>query len=191
MVQALPDDIEPPTWGEFLEIVRPSLEEAESLIPSMALADLHDAVLLFFRNSVVSASGFDADAPYDYTAVLVHGLVYLAQIQEMEGGWDDDVRAALVTSGCIGSELIGEEESSGDDPQGDTSTATAAPESAPTQTPTSTARATPEQRPLRPRRQRRGPHRSLCPLRPRRQRKRPSRPPPPHQPTCGTPWRVR
>ena len=144
MVQALPDDIEPPTWGEFLEIVRPSLEEAESLIPPMALADLHDAVLLFFRNSVVSASGFDADAPYDYTAVLVHGLVYLAQIQEMEGGWDDDVRAALVTSGCIGSELIGEEESSGDDPQGDTSTATAAPESAPTQTPTSTARATPE-----------------------------------------------
>ncbi len=133
---ALPDDIEPPTWGEFLEIVRPSLEEAESLIPPMALADLHDAVLLFFRNSVVSASGFDADAPYDYTALLVHGLVYLAQIQEMEGGWDDDVRAALVTSGCIDSELIGEEESSGDDPQDDTPTATATPESAPTQTPT-------------------------------------------------------
>ena len=133
---ALPDDIEPPTWGEFLEIVRPSLEEAEALIPPMALTDLHDAVLLFFRNSVVSASEFDADASYDYTALLVHGLVYLAQIQEMAGGWDDDVRAALVASGCIGSELIGEEESSGDDPQGDTSTATAAPESAPTQTPT-------------------------------------------------------
>ena len=144
---ALPDDIEPPTWGEFLEIVRPSLEEAESLIPPMALADLHDAVLLFFRNSVVSASGFDADAPYEYTALLVHGLVYLAQIQEMEGGLDDDVRAALVTSGCIGSELIGEEESSGDDPQGDTSTATAAPESASTQTPTPTATATPESAP--------------------------------------------
>ena len=141
---ALPDDIEPPTWGEFLEIVRPSLEEAESLIPPMALADLHDAVLLFFRNSVVSASGFDADAPYDYTALLVHGLVYLAQIQEMEEGWDDDLRAALVTSGCIGSELIGEEESSGDDPQGDTSTVTAAPESAPTQTPTPSATAAPE-----------------------------------------------
>ncbi len=141
---ALPDDIEPPTWGEFQETVRPSLEEAEALIPPMALTDLHDAVLLFFRNVSVSASEFDADAPYDYTALLVHGLVYFAQIQEMAGGWDDDVRAALVASGCIGSELIGEEESSGDDPQGDTSTATAAPESAPTQTPTSTARATPE-----------------------------------------------
>ena len=141
---ALPDDIEPPTWGEFQETVRPSLEEAEALIPPMALTDLHDAVLLFFRNVSVSASEFDADAPYDYTALLVHGLVYFAQIQEMAGGWDDDVRAALVASGCIGSELIGEEESSGDDPQGDTSTATAAPESAPTQTPTSTATATPE-----------------------------------------------
>ena len=141
---ALPDDIEPPTWGEFQETVRPSLEEAEALIPPMALTDLHDAVLLFFRNVSVSASEFDADAPYDYTALLVHGLVYFAQIQEMAGGWDDDVRAALVASGCIGSELIGEEESSGDDPQGDTSTATAAPESAPTQTPTPTARATPE-----------------------------------------------
>ena len=141
---ALPDDIDPPTWGEFQETVRPSLEEAEALIPPMALTDLHDAVLLFFRNVSVSASEFDADAPYDYTALLVHGLVYFAQIQEMAGGWDDDVRAALVASGCIGSELIGEEESSGDDPQGDTSTATAAPESAPTQTPTSTATATPE-----------------------------------------------
>ena len=141
---ALPDDIEPPTWGEFLEIVRPSLEEAEALIPPMALTDLHDAVLLFFRNSVVSASEFDADASYDYTALLVHGLVYLAQIQEMAGGWDDDVRAALVASGCIGSELIGEEESSGDDPQGDTSTATAAPESAPTQTPTPSDTPTPQ-----------------------------------------------
>ena len=141
---ALPDDIEPPTWGEFQETVRPSLEEAEALIPPMALTDLHDAVLLFFRNVSVSASEFDADAPYDYTALLVHGLVYFAQIQEMAGGWDDDVRAALVASGCIGSGLIGEEESSGDDPQGDTSTATAAPESAPTQTPTSTATATPE-----------------------------------------------
>ena len=144
---ALPDDIEPPTWGEFQETVRPSLEEAEALIPPMALTDLHDAVLLFFRNVSVSASEFDADAPYDYTALLVHGLVYFAQIQEMAGGWDDDVRAALVASGCIGSELIGEEESSGDDPQGDTSTATAAPESAPTQTPTSTATATPESAP--------------------------------------------
>ena len=141
---ALPDDIEPPTWGEFQETVRPSLEEAEALIPPMALTDLHDAVLLFFRNVSVSASEFDADAPYDYTALLVHGLVYFAQIQEMAGGWDDDVRAALVASGCIGSDLIGEEESSGDDPQGDTSTATATPESAPTQTPTSTATATPE-----------------------------------------------
>ena len=141
---ALPDDIEPPTWGEFLEIVRPSLEEAEALIPPMALTDLHDAVLLFFRNSVVSASEFDADASYGYTALLVHGLVYLAQIQEMAGGWDDDVRAALVASGCIGSELIGEEESSGDDPQGDTSTATAASESAPTQTPTPTETAAPQ-----------------------------------------------
>ena len=141
---ALPDDIEPPTWGEFLEIVSPSLEEAESLTPPMALAGLHDAVRLFFRNSVVSASGFDADAPYDYTALLVHGIVYLAQIQEMVEGWDDDVRAALVTSGCIGSELIGEEESSGDGPQGDTPTATAAPESAPTQTPTPSATAAPE-----------------------------------------------
>ena len=141
---ALPDDIEPPTWGEFLEIVRPSLEEAESLIPPMALTDLHDAVLLFLRGLSASASQFDADASYEYTALLVHGLVYLAQIQEMEGGWDDDVRAALVTSGCIGSELIGEEESSGDDPQGDTSTATAAPESAPTQTPTPSATAAPE-----------------------------------------------
>ncbi len=139
---ALPDDIEPPTWGEFQETVRPSLEEAEALIPPMALTDLHDAVLLFFRNVSVSASEFDADAPYDYTALLVHGLVYFAQIQEMAASWDDDVRAALVASGCIGSELIGEEESSGDDPQGDTSTATAAPESAPTQTPTPTARAT-------------------------------------------------
>ena len=144
---ALPDDIEPPTWGEFQETVRPSLEEAEALIPPMALTDLHDAVLLFFRNVSVSASEFDADAPYDYTALLVHGLVYFAQIQEMAGGWDDDVRAALVASGCIGSELIGEEESSGDDPQGDTSTATAAPESAPTQTPTSTATAAPESAP--------------------------------------------
>ncbi len=144
---ALPDDIEPPTWREFLEIVRPSLEEAESLIPPMALADLHDAVLLFFRNSVVSASGFDADAPYDYTALLVHGLVYLAQIQEMEGDWDDDVRATLVASGCIGSELIGGEESSGEDPQGDMSTETAAPESAPTQTPTPTETAAPESAP--------------------------------------------
>ena len=143
----LPDDIEPPTWGEFQETVRPSLEEAEALIPPMALTDLHDAVLLFFRNVSVSASEFDADAPYDYTALLVHGLVYFAQIQEMAGGWDDDVRAALVASGCIGSELIGEEESSGDDPQGDTSTATATPESAPTQTPTPTARATPESAP--------------------------------------------
>ena len=141
---ALPDDIEPPTWGEFLEVVSPSLEEAESLTPPMALAGLHDAVRLFFRNSVVSASGFDADAPYDYTALLVHGIVYLAQIQEMVEGWDDDVRAALVTSGCIGSELIGEEESSGDGPQGDTPTATAAPESAPTQTPTPSATAAPE-----------------------------------------------
>ena len=141
---ALPDDIEPPTWGEFLEIVRPSLEEAEALIPPMALTDLHDAVLLFFRNSVVSASEFDADASYDYTALLVHGLVYLAQIQEMAEGWDDDVRAALVASGCIGSELIGEEESSGDDPQGDTPTATAAPESTSTHTPTPTATAAPE-----------------------------------------------
>ena len=141
---ALPDDIEPPTWGEFLEIVRPSLEEAEALIPPMALTDLHDAVLLFFRNVSVSASEFDADASYDYTALLVHGLVYFAQIQEMAGGWDDDVRAALVASGCIGSELIGEEESSGDDPQGDTSTATAAPESAPTQTPTPSDTPTPQ-----------------------------------------------
>ena len=141
---ALPDDIEPPTWGEFLEIVRPSLEEAEALIPPMALTDLHDAVLLFFRNISVSASEFDADASYDYTALLVHGLVYFAQIQEMAGGWDDDVRAALVASGCIGSELIGEEESSGDDPQGDTSTATAAPESAPTQTPTPSDTPTPQ-----------------------------------------------
>ena len=141
---ALPDDIEPPTWGEFQETVRPSLEEAEALIPPMALTDLHDAVLLFFRNVSVSASEFDADAPYDYTALLVHGLVYFAQIQEMAASWDDDVRAALVASGCIGPEVIGKEESSGDDPQGDTSTATAAPESAPTQTPTPTARATPE-----------------------------------------------
>ena len=141
---ALPDDIEPPTWGEFLEIVRPSLEEAEALIPPMALTDLHDAVLLFFRNVSVSASEFDADASYDYTALLVHGLVYFAQIQEMAGGWDDDVRAALVASGCIGSELIGEEESSGDDLQGDTSTATAAPESAPTQTPTPSDTPTPQ-----------------------------------------------
>ena len=141
---ALPDDIEPPTWGEFQETVRPSLEEAEALIQPMALTDLHDAVLLFFRNVSVSASEFDADAPYDYTALLVHGLVYFAQIQEMAASWDDDVRAALVASGCIGPEVIGKEESSGDDPQGDTSTATAAPESAPTQTPTPTARATPE-----------------------------------------------
>ena len=141
---ALPDDIEPPTWGEFQETVRPSLEEAEALIQPMALTDLHDAVLLFFRNVSVSASEFDADAPYDYTALLVHGLVYFAQIQEMAASWDDDVRAALVASGCIGPEVIGKEESSGDDPQGDTSTATAAPESAPTQTPTPTATATPE-----------------------------------------------
>ena len=148
---ALPDDIEPPTWGEFLEIVRPSLEEAEALIPPMALTDLHDAVLLFFRNVSVSASEFDADASYDYTALLVHGLVYFAQIQEMAGGWDDDVRAALVASGCIGSELIGEEESSGDDPQGDTSTATAAPESAPTQTPTPSDTPTPESAPTQTR----------------------------------------
>ena len=83
---ALPDDIEPPTWGEFQETVRPSLEEAEALIPPMALTDLHDAVLLFFRNVSVSASEFDADAPYDYTALLVHGLVYFAQIQEMARG---------------------------------------------------------------------------------------------------------
>ncbi len=144
---ALPDDIEPPTWGEFLEIVRPSLEEAEALIPPMALTDLHDAVLLFFRNVSVSASEFDPDASYDYTALLVHGLVYFAQIQEMAGGWDDDVRAALVASGCIGAELIGEEESSGDDPQGDTSTATAAPESAPTQTPTPSDTPTPQPAP--------------------------------------------
>ena len=104
---ALPDDIEPPTWGEFLEIVRPSLEEAEALIPPMALTGLHDAVLLFFRNSVVSASGFDADTPYDYTVLLVHGLVYVGQIDEMKGDWDDDVRAALVASGCIGPEIFG------------------------------------------------------------------------------------
>ena len=140
---ALPDDIEPPTWGEFLEIVTPSLEEAESLTPPIALTDLHDAVLLFFRNSVVSASEFDADAPYDYTALLFHGLVYLAQIQEMAASWDDDVSAALVASGCIGPEVIGKEESSGDDPQGDTSTATAAPESAPTQTRTPSGTPTP------------------------------------------------
>ena len=140
---ALPDDIEPPTWGEFQETVRPSLEEAEALIPPMALTDLHDAVLLFFRNVSVSASEFDADAPYDYTALLVHGLVYFAQIQEMAASWDDDVRAALVASGCIGPEVIGKEESSGDDPQGDTSTATAAPESAPTQTRTPSGTPTP------------------------------------------------
>ena len=141
---ALPDDIEPPTWGEFQETVRPSLEEAEALIPPMALTDLHDAVLLFFRNVSVSASEFDADAPYDYTALLVHGLVYFAQIQEMEASWDDDVRAALVASGCIGPEVIGKEESSGDDPQGDTPTATAAPESAPTQTPPPSDTPTPQ-----------------------------------------------
>ena len=134
----LPDDIDPATWGEFQKSVKPSLDEAEVLIPPMALTDLHDAVLLFLRGSSASASQFDADASYDVTMVLIHGLTYLAQIQEMEGGWDDDVRAALVASGCIGSELIGEEESSGDDPQGDTSTATAAPESASTQTPTPT-----------------------------------------------------
>ena len=148
---ALPDDIEPPTWGEFLEIVRPSLEEAEALIPPMALTDLHDAVLLFFRNVSVSASEFDADASYDYTALLVHGLVYFARIQEIAGGWDGDVRAALVASGCIGSELIGEEESSGDDPQGDTSAATAAPESAPTQTRTPSDTPTPESAPTQTR----------------------------------------
>ena len=141
---ALPDDIEPPTWGEFQETVRPSLEEAEALTPPMALTDLHDAVLLFFRNVSVSASEFDADAPYDYTALLVHGLVYFAQIQEMAASWDDDVRAALVASGCIGPEVIGKEESSGDDPQGDTSTATAAPESAPTQTRTPSGTPTPQ-----------------------------------------------
>ena len=140
----LPDDIDPATWGEFQKSVKPSLDEAEVLIPPMALTDLHDAVLLFLRGSSASASQFDADASYDVTVVLIHGLTYLAQIQEMEGGWDDDVRAALVASGCIGSELIGEEESSGDDPQGDTSTATAALESASTQTPTPTATATPE-----------------------------------------------
>ena len=143
----LPDDIDPATWGEFQKSVKPSLDEAEVLIPPMALTDLHDAVLLFLRGSSASASQFDADASYDVTMVLIHGLTYLAQIQEMEGGWDDDVRAALVASGCIGSELIGEEESSGDDPQGDTSTATAAPESASTQTPTPTATATPESAP--------------------------------------------
>ena len=143
----LPDDIDPATWGEFQKSVKPSLDEAEVLIPPMALTDLHDAVLLFLRGSSASASQFDADASYDVTVVLIHGLTYLAQIQEMEGGWDDDVRAALVASGCIGSELIGEEESSGDDPQGDTSTATAAPESASTQTPTPTATATPESAP--------------------------------------------
>ena len=131
----LPDDIDPATWGEFQKSVKPSLDEAEVLTPPMALTDLHDAVLLFLRGLSASASQFDADAPYDVTMVLIHGLTYLAQIQEMEGGWDDDARAALVASGCIGSELIGEEESSSDDPQGDTSTATAAPESAPTQTP--------------------------------------------------------
>ena len=141
----LPDDIDPATWGEFQKSVKPSLDEAEVLTPPMALTDLHDAVLLFLRGLSASASQFDADAPYDVTMVLIHGLTYLAQIQEMEGGWDDDVRAALVASGCIGSELIGEEESSGDDPQGDTSTATAAPESAPAQTPTPTA--TPESAP--------------------------------------------
>ena len=139
----LPDDIEPPTWGEFQETVRPSLEEAEALIPPMALTDLHDAVLLFFRNVSVSASEFDADAPYDYTALLVHGLGYFAQIQEIAASWDDDVRAALVASGCIGPEVIGQEESSGDDPQGDTPTATAAPESAPTQTRTPSGTPTP------------------------------------------------
>ena len=143
----LPDDIDPATWGDFQKSVKPSLDEAEVLIPPMALTDLHDAVLLFLRGSSASASQFDADASYDVTMVLIHGLTYLAQIQEMEGGWDDDVRAALVASGCIGSELIGEEESSGDDPQGDTSTATAAPESASTQTPTPTATATPESAP--------------------------------------------
>ena len=148
---ALPDDIEPPTWGEFQETVRPSLEEAEALIPPMALTDLHDAVLLFFRNVSVSASEFDADAPYDYTALLVHGLVYFDQIREMAGGWDDDVRAALVASGCIGPEVIGEEESSGDDPQGDTSTATVAPESAPTQTSTPSDTPTPESAPTQTR----------------------------------------
>ena len=148
---ALPDDIEPPTWGEFQETVRPSLEEAEALIPPMALTDLHDAVLLFFRNVSVSASEFDADAPYDYTALLVHGLVYFDQIREMAGGWDDDVRAALVVSGCIGPEVIGEEESSGDDPQGDTSTATVAPESAPTQTSTPSDTPTPESAPTQTR----------------------------------------
>ena len=140
----LPDDIDPATWGEFQKSVKPSLDEAEVLIPPMALTDLHDAVLLFLRGLSASASQFDADASYDVTMVLIHGLTYLAQIQEMEGGWDDDVRAALVASGCIGSELIGEEESSGDDPQGDTSTATAAPESASIQTPTPTATAAPE-----------------------------------------------
>ena len=134
----LPDDIDPATWGEFQKSVKPGLDEAEVLTPPMALTDLHDAVLPFLRGLSASASQFDADAPYDVTMVLIHGLTYLAQIQEMEGGWDDDVRAALVASGCIGSELIGEEESSGDDPQGDTSAATAAPESAPTQTPAPT-----------------------------------------------------
>ena len=143
----LPDDIDPATWGDFQKSVKPSLDEAEVLIPPMALTDLHDAVLLFLRGSSASASQFDADASYDVTMVLIHGLTYLAQIQEMEGGWDDDVRAALVASGCIGSELIGEEESSGDDPQGDTSTATAAPESASTQTPTPSEPSTPESAP--------------------------------------------
>ena len=61
------------------------MDEAEVLIPPVALTDLHEAVLLFLRGSSASASQFDADASYDVTMVLIHGLTYLAQIQEMEG----------------------------------------------------------------------------------------------------------
>ena len=133
----LPDDIDPATWGEFLETVKPSLDEAEVLTPPMALTDLHDAVLLFLRGLSSSASRFDADAPYDMTMVLVHGLAYVAQIEEMKDDWNDDVRAALVASGCVGSEIFGEEGSSDDDTHGDTSTATS------TETPIETAPAAP------------------------------------------------
>ena len=142
----LPDDIFPATWGEFLEIVRPSLDEAEDLTPPTELASLHDAVLSYLQASSATASGFDADAAYDLNEVILHGLVYLAQIDEVKGDWNAEVRAALVESGCIGPEIIGDEESSRAATQGETPTTASAdtptPQPAPTRIPTPTAIAT-------------------------------------------------
>ena len=142
----LPDDIFPATWGEFLEIVRPSLDAAEDLTPPTELANLHEAVLSYLQASSATASRFDADAAYDLNEIILHGLVYLGRIDEMKDDWNSDVRAALIESGCIGAEIIGDDESSATVTQGQTPTTpsedTPTPQPAPTRVPAPTAMAT-------------------------------------------------